>query len=82
MALVGDGLNDAAALAYADVSISFASASDIALDTADVVIMDDNLLTLLDAAAIAKETRSLIRKTISVLLNCYHSPNIRLYHWH
>lgn len=68
VAFVGDGLNDAAALAYADVSVSFASASHIALDTADVVLMDDKLLALRDAIAIAKETRSLIEQNIVLVV--------------
>ncbi|MBC7515260.1 MAG: heavy metal translocating P-type ATPase, partial [Alkalinema sp. FL-bin-369] len=47
VAFCGDGINDSAALAYADVSISFAGATDIARETADVVLMEDDLRSLI-----------------------------------
>lgn len=60
VAFVGDGLNDSVALAYADVSVSFEDGSDVARETADVVLMNNDISSLLQAIAIAKETRSLI----------------------
>jgi P-type E1-E2 ATPase len=44
---VGDGINDSAALAHASVSISFAGATDMARETADIVLMDDDLSSLI-----------------------------------
>lgn len=41
--MVGDGINDSAALSYADISVSLQGASTIAMDVADVVFMDGNL---------------------------------------
>ncbi|MDV3002096.1 MAG: Manganese-exporting P-type ATPase [Chroococcopsis gigantea SAG 12.99] len=60
VAFIGDGINDSAALAYADVSISFAAGSDIARETADVVLMDDDLSGLTHAITIAKQVMDII----------------------
>lgn len=66
VAFVGDGLNDSVALAYADVSISFAGGSEVARETADVVLMNDELWSLLDAIAIAKETMQITHQNIGL----------------
>jgi len=42
VAFVGEGINDTAALAHADVSVSFASGCELARSTADVVLLDDD----------------------------------------
>jgi len=60
VAFIGDGINDSAALAYADVSISFAAGSDIARETADVVLMDDDLSGLPHAIAISKQVMEIV----------------------
>jgi Cu2+-exporting ATPase len=72
VAFVGDGLNDAVALAYADVSVSFEQASEIARETADVVLMNNNLLELLETLAIARQTRDLIEQNIALVV----APNL------
>lgn len=66
VAFVGDGLNDSVALTYADVSISFGDGSEVARETADVVLMNNNLTSLLDAIAIAQETKGVIRQNIGL----------------
>ena len=72
VAFVGDGLNDSVALAYADVSISFAHGSDIARETADVVLMNNDLMDLLEAISIARQTRNLIDQNTALVV----APNL------
>ncbi len=60
VAFVGDGINDAAALAHADVSVSFASGCNLARETADVVLLDDDLAGLTEAIEIAKKAMEII----------------------
>lgn len=62
----GDGLNDSIALAYADVAISFSGGSEVARETADVVLMDDNLNSFVDAIAIARQTQAVIQQNIGL----------------
>ncbi|NMA04752.1 MAG: heavy metal translocating P-type ATPase, partial [Acholeplasmataceae bacterium] len=56
VAFVGDGINDAPALKQADVSFSVSNASDIANDTADVVMLDNDLRLVLIAIDLSKKT--------------------------
>ncbi|MDJ0846009.1 heavy metal translocating P-type ATPase [Crocosphaera sp.] len=72
VAFVGDGLNDSVALAYADVSISFENGSEIARDTADVVLMNNDLSDVLEAIAIAQETKALINQNTLMVV----APNL------
>ncbi|MFN9672174.1 MAG: heavy metal translocating P-type ATPase, partial [Microcystis sp.] len=72
VAFVGDGLNDSVALAYADVSISFEKGSQVARETADVVLMNNDLSSLLEAIAIAQETKALIEQNIFLVV----APNL------
>jgi Cu2+-exporting ATPase len=64
---VGDGINDSPALAYADVSISFAEGSDVARETADVVLMENNLHGLPEAIAIARQAMQLIHQNTAIV---------------
>jgi len=67
VAFCGDGINDSAALAYADVSISFAGATDIARETADIVLMENDLRSLLHAIKIAKQAIQIIEQNITLV---------------
>ncbi|WP_202804403.1 heavy metal translocating P-type ATPase [Baaleninema simplex] len=71
VAFVGDGINDSAALAYADVSVSFGDGSEVARETADVVLMENDLESLVKAIALAKQTQQLIGENtrLSVIPN-------------
>lgn len=67
VAFVGDGLNDSAALAYADVSVSFRDGSEVARETADVVLMKNDLRGLVEAISIARNAKGIIHQNTSII---------------